>query len=86
MSFLKVTPWGSPRLLSPVDVRHIVPEQGELEKRKYSPSGSPSRQRWSPRASFSRKVSHRVCFIHVVTETKMTIQINIFLLPFIGGF
>ena len=50
----QVTPWGSPRLLSPVDVRHIVPECAEVDQR-YSPSSSPSRYRWSRAGSLKAK-------------------------------
>ena len=45
---LQVTPWGSPRMLSPVDIRPIgLPEDGgEVEyPTRFSPSGSPSRHR-----------------------------------------
>nr|CAG4643591.1 EOG090X0H1B [Ilyocryptus agilis] len=54
---LQVTPWGSPRMLSPVDVRHIVPELSNQDKsEKFSPAGSPSRhQRWMRGGSFNRR-------------------------------
>ena len=44
---VKVTPWGSPRLLSPVDVHHIIPEYSECERdQRFSPNSSPNRYRW----------------------------------------
>lgn len=52
----QVTPWGSPRLLSPVDVRHIVPEYAETDRdQKCSPGGSPSRSRWSRAGSMQTR-------------------------------
>nr|CAG4651441.1 EOG090X0H1B [Simocephalus serrulatus]SVE94589.1 EOG090X0H1B [Simocephalus serrulatus] len=55
---LQVTPWGSPRLLSPVDIRHIVPEYGDSDRDpRYSPGVSPNRYRWSRNGSMHR---HRV--------------------------
>nr|SVE74532.1 EOG090X0H1B [Daphnia barbata] len=44
---LQVTPWGSPRLLSPVEVRHI-PEYHEANSdQHYSSSHSPNRYNWA---------------------------------------
>nr|CAG4637459.1 EOG090X0H1B [Ceriodaphnia reticulata]SVE73279.1 EOG090X0H1B [Ceriodaphnia reticulata] len=58
LKLLQVTPWGSPRLLSPVDVRHIVHEYAEGDHH-YSPSSSPSRYRWS-RAGSLKATGNRV--------------------------
>ncbi len=54
---MQVTPWGSPRLLSPVEVCHI-PEYVEVDRDKYSPGSSPSRYRWCRTASL--KTPHKV--------------------------
>ncbi|XP_046459142.1 uncharacterized protein LOC124205699 [Daphnia pulex] len=53
---LQVTPWGSPRLLSPVEVRHI-PEYVEADPYN-SPGSSPSRYRWCRTGSL--KTPHKV--------------------------
>nr|CAG4649797.1 EOG090X0H1B [Scapholeberis mucronata]SVE93969.1 EOG090X0H1B [Scapholeberis mucronata] len=60
---LQVTPWGSPRLLSPVDVRHIVPQYSEgcKDQQRFSPGTSPSRWPWSRTGSWkSSKVNFDV--------------------------
>nr|CAH0098800.1 unnamed protein product [Daphnia galeata] len=64
---LQVTPWGSPRLLSPVEVRHI-PEYVEVDRDKYSPGSSPSRYRWCRTASL--KTPHKLD-LDIDEDTKM---------------
>nr|CAG4646674.1 EOG090X0H1B [Macrothrix elegans] len=64
---LQVTPWSSPRLLSPVDVRHIVSEVHDNARKKFSPITSPS-HRWARHNSF--KINRRVDF-DVQGEVKM---------------
>ncbi|KAK4024019.1 armadillo repeat-containing protein 10 [Daphnia magna] len=65
---LQVTPWGSPRLLSPVDVHHI-PEYIEADRdQHYSPGHSPNRYRWSRTGSL--KSSNKV-ILDVGENTKL---------------
>jgi hypothetical protein len=61
---MQVTPWGSPRLLSPVEVRHI-PEYVEADPYN-SPGSSPSRYRWCRTGSL--KTPHKVNYLRFASS------------------
>ncbi|XP_076067231.1 uncharacterized protein LOC143040284 isoform X2 [Oratosquilla oratoria] len=51
---LQCSPWGSPRMLSPVDVRHLITSRSTENLTQIPPDGSPGRPKWV-RKSLRRK-------------------------------
>ncbi|XP_069979796.1 uncharacterized protein [Penaeus vannamei] len=52
---LQSSPWNSPRLLSPVDVRHLITSRSTENLTHIPPDGSPSRPKWRRKSLRKKK-------------------------------